>query len=140
MPPVSETKIFLSTVPKPNKENLSVALGPSLVFYNQLLFSTVSYKNTWNHSKSSGWMLKISDGKKALCYVSPLTGCYRISLTLRPAERDLLLQDTTLTSLKQEMETACKFVEGYALQFIVSNKKEHERFMNLLHALMLLGK
>lgn len=132
----SEEKSFLSPTPKPDSANLAAALGLTFDFYLELLAITTAFKPAWNHSKSSGWMLKISDGKKALCYIIPLSGCFKISLTLREAEREILLNDSTLTELHQQLSTAQKFVEGYALQFIISNKKEHAGLLKLLHALM----
>lgn len=136
----SLNKSFLSPVPKPEASNLEAALGSAYVYYNELLTVTRDFKPSWSHSKSSGWMLKISDGRKALCYVIPLTGCYRISLTIREAERTELLQNTHLADLSKEIQNAQRFVEGYALLFIISNKKEHTRFINLLHALLLVRK
>lgn len=136
----SEEKSFLSPTPKPDSANLAAALGLTFDFYLELLAITTAFKPTWNHSKSSGWMLKISDGKKALCYLIPLTGCFKVSLTLREGEREMLLKHKAFAQLHQQISTAKKFVEGYALQFIISNKKEHAGLLKLLHALMLLRK
>lgn len=70
----------------------------------------------------SGWMQKISDSKKALCYIIPLENAFKVSLTVREKEREDFLKDKTLAAIHAPLSSARKFAEGYALQFAVADQ------------------
>lgn len=57
---------------KPIEGKTSEVLGNTFLFFDGLNKMTINYKKEWNFSKSSGWIQKISDGKKALYYFIPL--------------------------------------------------------------------
>jgi hypothetical protein len=78
----------------------------------------------WNFVKGSGWMLKIHAKRKALLYLVPLQGAFRISMAIREAERDLLLQDPDLAPLHEMLASAKKYPEGFYLQLDVNDEMD----------------
>jgi hypothetical protein len=113
-------------------------LGNAYTCYQKIIDQTGSFLQEWAFSKSSGWMLKIHDRKKALLYLIPLNAGFRISLTIRENERNNFLCDDELINMHDQISSAKKYTEGFALQFDVANQKEYqpvEQFIRKLGAL-----
>ncbi len=108
---------FLEKTNRPKDDTLRLALGDTWPACERILAIAVGFQPTWNHSKSSGWMLKVADKKKALYYLIPLQGGFDVGLTVRPAERDLLLHDEAVAQLHEPLADAKKYSEGFALRF-----------------------
>lgn len=135
-----EEKTFLDKKIIPTDESLEQALGVSFPFYQRVVSLAGGFYHEWNYTKSGGWMLKVHDKKKALFYVIPLKNEFKISMAIREAERDALVIDPELISFHNALKTAKKYVEGYALQFKISNDSEYlniELFIKKLTAIRL---
>lgn len=120
---------------KPTEELLRVALGEAFQYYREFDSLTVGYKKAWNFSKSSGWILKVHDGKKALYYFIPLNNSFKISLAIREQEKLTFLGDSDLHHLKEQLEDAKKYSEGFALQFLISDQESFSRCFPLIKKL-----
>lgn len=133
-----ETRPFFEKTNEPNPQTLRDALGDSIALYEALIYLTARYSLAldWSHSKQSGWMLKVHDKKKALLYIIPLIGGFRVSLTLRESEREVLMQNSTLAALHADMEAAKKYSEGYALVFEIRDSGSYARLLALLEEIM----
>jgi hypothetical protein len=116
-----EERPFWEKTPKPTPESIQSALGAAHQAYLNLLAIAATYHHAWNHSKQSGWMLKVHDKKKALLYLIPLQNSFHVSLTLRQQERDALLESSALASLHPALRSAKQYAEGYALAFMVTD-------------------
>ena len=115
---------FLEKSNQPNDQTLQAALGSLHAAYQDLIALADSYQQAWTFTKSSGWMLKIHDRKKALFYLIPLRGGFKISLAIRPAEREALLRDDELADLHEKISSSKKYSEGFALQFDIASPQE----------------
>ena len=85
--------------------------------------NTKTFSKEWNYSKSSGWIQKVFDNKKALLYLIPLTNQFIISMTVRENEREILLNDKEIDFHKEQLKQAKKYSEGFAMRFSVSDKE-----------------
>ena len=115
-----------TAVPKPGKkpDELSLRRGLAGAFpaYKELMERTKSYHQEWKfYGAKIGWQLKIARNDKALLYLTPLDGAFRIGLALREAERDALLSSSLSTKLKDEIRVAKRVSEGYPLRISVFN-------------------
>jgi hypothetical protein len=117
---------FLKQSSKPTEQTVQSALGSMYVYYQKVLALANSYSQEWGFTKSSGWMLKAFDKKKALFYLIPLNDGFKVSLTIREAEREVFLNDGELALLHDKIASSKKYSEGFALQFDVANKKEYQ--------------
>ena len=106
---------------KPIESVLESTLGKSFSRFGATLALAAAFSQEWNFSKGSGWMLKVHDGKKALLYVIPLAGCFRISMAIRESERDALLADPDLLAMHDRLASAKEYSEGFALQFDIDD-------------------
>ncbi|HEX7492298.1 MAG TPA: DUF3788 family protein [Candidatus Limnocylindrales bacterium] len=102
---------------KPTESAIESTIGQSFDRYQSVLALASSFSREWNFSRGSGWMLKIHDGKKALLYLIPLAGRFKISMAIRETERDALQADQQLAELHAKLASAKKYSEGLALQF-----------------------
>lgn len=116
-----EQRPFIDKSVQPDELLLKNALGKAYKFYIELDNLTASFKKDWDYSKSSGWMQKVHDGKKALYYFIPLKGAFIISLAVREQEKDDFLTMKSLAALHDELKAAKKYSEGYALKFQVAD-------------------
>jgi hypothetical protein len=116
---------FLDASNKPADLNLPSVLGSMFVFYREVLGLADSYTQEWIYSKSGGWMLKVFDRKKALFYLIPLNECFKINMAIRQEEREAFMNDNELGDLHQKLTSAKKYSEGFAMQFDITNQKDH---------------
>jgi len=127
---------FLDKTKKPTEKSMQAKLGSTYIYYMKIVGLARSYIQDWTFSKSSGWMLKISNRKKSLLYIIPLVNMFKISLTIREKEREILLQDNELRTIHEIMSTSKKYPEGFAMQFNISSRKDYQPFELLLRRII----
>jgi len=76
-------------------------------------------------------MLKVHDKNKALFYIIPLNGEFKISMAIRENERNTFLEDNELKVIHGMIKSAKKYREGYTLRFEVKNN-ENFKIISLL--------
>ena len=119
-----EERPFIEKSSKPTEQALQIALRSTYAFYKDVLDLANSFLQEWAFTTSGGWMLKVYDRKKALFYLIPLNDRFKISLTLRENEREAFLLDDELKMLHDKISLSKKYVEGFALQFEITDKNE----------------
>ena len=117
---------FLDKSNKPTEQTIQAALGSTYIYYKKVIGLASSYLQEWTFTKSSGWMLKLYDRKKALFYLIPLKNGFKLSLTIRDDERDAFLRDGELAIMHDKISSSKKYTEGFALQFDIANKSEFQ--------------
>jgi len=111
---------------KPTGQAIQAALGNTYSYYEKIIGLASAYSQEWTFTKSSGWMLKIYDRKKALLYLIPLNGGFKISLAIHENEREALLRDDELGIMHDQISASKKYSEGFALQWNVANENEFQ--------------
>jgi hypothetical protein len=117
---------FIEKTRKPTENNMQSALGATYNCYKKIIDLASLYLKEWTFSKSSGWMQKIYDQKKALLYIFPLNNSFKISLTIREKEREAFLNDKDLQKLHEKISLSKKYSEGFALQIDINNEDEFQ--------------
>jgi hypothetical protein len=115
---------FLGKAQKPDIAALE--LGPAFAFYRDLTHLCDGFKQEWVHTHGSGWMLKVTDGKKALCYVIPLEDSFRVSMAIRESERGALIESEHMADYAALLTSARKFAEGYSVVFDVTADSSYD--------------
>jgi len=118
---------FLEKAQKPGIAALEVALGPAFAFYRDLTDLCDGLRQEWVHTEGSGWMLKVADGKKALCYVLPLEDSFRVSMAIRESERAALLESEDMADYGALLTSARRFAEGYSVAFDVTGGSSYDQ-------------
>jgi len=140
METMMEERPFCNKAFEPTDDNLNMVLASTFSYYNQLLEHAEGFSRKWNYSKSSGWMQKVFDRKKALFYVIPLANQFQISMAVREAEREILLTDRGLDFAKEQLRQAKKYNEGYAMRYLVVDAKSSSRTILFIKKLIALRK
>ena len=130
-------RFFSDESTKPNENNLKTVLGDVYNEYKSIMEISDFFSKDWNFSKSSGWMLKVHDKKKALFYLIPLKQEFKISMAIRGPERETLVEDAELEKIHQIILSAKKYREGFVIRFS-SNDEEYETFIKLIRKLIIL--
>lgn len=133
-----EDRIFLDKDLKPSDEVLKPVFDDIYVYYEELMDIAESFSKDWNFSKSSGWMLKVHDNKKALFYLIPLEDEFIISMAVRENERKSFLEDDELKLIHLMIKSAKKYREGYALRFNIKNNADFKMPKTLIKKLVVL--
>ena len=119
-------RAFLDKSHKPTEQNIQTLLGSMFTYFKKIVGLANSYSQEWTFTKSSGWILKIYDRKKALLYLIPLKDGFKISLAIREDERKAFLSNDELEVMHDKIFSSKKYSEGYALQFDIANKKDFQ--------------
>jgi hypothetical protein len=117
-----EVRPFNDQNNKPTDKDIRLLLQDNYRFYANLAAITKSNTHEWSFSKSGGWMEKVHDGKKALYYLIPLQGSFTISLAIREAEKDKMVDDKGFQNYLTILTEAKKYSEGYNLRFSVEDE------------------
>ncbi len=125
----------------PTDEALEARLASAWPPMRSVMEMAGSFKRDWSFSNSSGWVLKVHDGQKALWYLTPLLGSFTVSMAIRETERDALLADPAVgDGVHEQLESARKFGEGFALGFDVGDSDDLAAVEPFLRALIALRK
>ncbi len=111
---------------EPTNEKINEALGAVSEYYHDLNKLTKDFQHTWNHSKSSGWMEKVEDNKKALYYFIPLNDSFILSMAIRENEKEYFESKEGMVKYKDIVSTARKYSEGYNIKFEVENSEQYD--------------
>lgn len=127
---------FMDPANEPAGQTIKTALGEMFICYKEITGEAGGFSQEWNFSKSSGWMLKVFDARKALFYLIPLNGGFKISMAIRENERETFLQDGELWMLQEKLASSKKYSEGFAMQFDISNRDDFQPAEQLIKKLI----
>lgn len=113
---------------QPTTELLKNIFGEANKFSDELNALAVGFRKEWNFSKSSGWMQKVHDDKKALYYFIPLNDSFIISVAIREQEKAEFLFDENLSDLFDQLNDSKKYSEGYVMKFLINDETSFSKF------------
>ena len=133
-----EERLFLDKALKPADQTLQQVLNDTYGYYKELMDMAGPFLKDWNFTKTSGWMLKVHDKKKALFYLIPLKNEFKISMAIRENERDAFLTDGDFETIHDLIKSAKKYREGRALRFNVKDELDYKMPKLLIKKLIML--
>jgi hypothetical protein len=125
MPP----NAFIGKPEKPTDAELVTALGPCKALWDQLLADLAEEHGIvireWNpYSRKAGWSLRLKHGKRAILYLSPCGGFFRVSFALG----DKAVQAARECRLPQRViriiDEAKRYAEGTGVRIEVRTSKD----------------
>lgn len=122
----------------PTAGKLARALGKAYPLFQDVSALVFEYAREWRHyGKNYGWQYKVSDAKRALCYITPIENAIRVTVGVREKERmDLLKSDRLPKKFRAEIESAKKHPEGFAVYVLVNDPASLATCKIILRALM----
>jgi hypothetical protein len=116
---------FHSKASFPDDLSLKKALATVYPAYKKLLTLIEAYPREWKfYGPKIGWQLKVTKKGKALFYLIPQNGLFRLGFAVRDKEKEVLLNSKLPIKAKEELAIAKRYPEGYPLKLQV--KKESD--------------
>jgi hypothetical protein len=120
---------FIGKAEQPTDAELSAALGPARVLWDQLLAALAAdYELTngeWNsYSRKAGWSLRLKREKRNILYLAPCGGCFRVAFILG----DRAMQAARASGLSKPvlkiLDEAPRYPEGSGVRMEVKGPKD----------------
>ena len=120
----------------PDEPKIRKALGDLYPAYRELVDLTGPFSHEWKYyGKNYGWQLKVTHKGKALLYITPLKGSFRVGFAVRENEKELLLNSKLSRKTKGELETARKYSEGYPIRVDVTARADMKNLQVIVQIL-----
>jgi hypothetical protein len=109
----------------PDDTVLKTVLGRAFSSYRDVVSLSGGFSGEWKfYGRKYGWQWKVYQKKKALFYLVPLKGGFRVGFAVRSEERVALLDSGLSDETKSALRMAKKYPEGYPLRFSVMCKAD----------------
>ena len=131
-------KVLVDESVFPTEEVLESTLGDSFACLQELVkVPGNDYAQEWDFiSKKSGWRLKVSKRGKALFYVIPYAGLFRVAFALRDSEKDAVMASTLSQEYKDLLGASKRYKEGWALRIDVADADVCKEVVKIVDVLM----
>ncbi len=128
--------IFLDKSVKPNDEMLSVALGRSYKYWNEITTSLSSLYSPlteeWKfYGAASGWTLKLLFKKRNLFFFAPCEKYFRIAFVFGDKAVQEVEASALPSSMIKELKNAKRYVEGRGLRLEIRKKADVKNIITL---------
>lgn len=121
-----ETSIFMNLQVTPQAADLVVPLGGTYSVWKEIRdFVFEKYPaalEEWHVSvKKYGWGFRIKDKKRAIIYLSPREGFFRVAMVFGQKATDRILESNISNDIKEELINSKVYVEGRVIRLEVHN-------------------
>ena len=119
--------IFTDKEKKPTEADLKKAIGRTYSSWKSLAeFTYQSYPSAtegWNFSGDKyGWSFRISDKKRALIYLLPRDGFFKVAFVFGQKATDEILTADIADAIKTELKNAKVYAEGRGIRLDVKDQ------------------
>ena len=107
----------------PDDLKLKKGLGDVFPVYKELLMLVEDYKQEWKfYGPKMGWQFKVTHKGKALLWLAPQEGSFRLGFAVRDKEKEVLLNSNLPAKAKKELAAAKRYPEGWPLRLQVKKQ------------------
>jgi hypothetical protein len=107
----------------PDDQKLKNAFGSIYPAFKELLTLVEEYEQVWKfYGPRIGWQCKVAHKGKALFYLTPEEGSFRLGFAVRDKEREILLNSKLPAKAKEELVAAKRYPEGWPLRLHISKQ------------------
>ena len=119
-----ETSIFMDLSKMPETADLEIPLGNTYPIWNEIRgFVLEKYPaaiEEWHIAvKKYGWGFRIKDKKRAIIYLSPRMGFFKVAMVFGQKATDQILATDISTEIKQELMNSKVYMEGRVIRLDV---------------------
>jgi hypothetical protein len=124
---MDDISIFMDKATVPTEDILSEKIGPSFSWWTEIReFVLASCKNCvaeWNFpGKNYGWSYRIKDKKRAIIYLLPRNGCFKVAFVFGQKATDQILESDISAEIKDQLMKAKKYAEGRGISIDVADE------------------
>lgn len=122
-----DTSIFMDLTKTPQTKNLEIPLGETFPFWKIIRdFVFMKYPTAieeWHVSvKKYGWGFRIKDKKRAIIYLSPRMGFFKVTMVFGQNATDEILNSDISSEIKEELIKSKVYMEGRVIRLEVHNQ------------------
>lgn len=123
-----DTSIFMNKAEKPDKVKLQLGIDKNIELW-VLLRDRVYEKypaatEEWNFpGKKYGWSFRIKDKKRAIIYLLPREGYFKVAFVFGQKATDQIMDSDISQKIKEELQNAKKYAEGRGIRIDVRNNE-----------------
>lgn len=119
-----EANAFVGKSKKPTGDDLVVALGPSKMFWDQLVSWLAEELGAniqeWNsYSPKAGWSLRVKHKKRTIVWLTPCSGCFRAAFVLGEKAMKAARQSKLPKQVLKLLDEATRYPEGTGVRLNV---------------------
>jgi len=120
---------FIGHAEQPTDGELTAALGPAKVLWNQLIDVLADecgvVGQEWNsYSPKAGWSLRLKREQRNIVYLSPCLGCFRVSFALGDKALLAARQSKLPPRIIRIIYEAKRYAEGTGVRLEVKASKD----------------
>ena len=121
-----DTSIFLDLTKTPKTSDLEIPLGETFPIWMKIRdFVFEKYPvavEEWHVSvKKYGWGFRIKDKKRAIIYLSPRGGFFRVAMVFGQKATDKILNSDISDFVKQELLKSTVYMEGRVVRLEIND-------------------
>ncbi|MBL7111305.1 MAG: DUF3788 domain-containing protein [Bacteroidales bacterium] len=129
--------VFTDKEKIPNEEDLQSKLGPLyslwIEFRNYVYEKYPGAKEEWNYpGKKYGWSFRIKDKKRAIIYLLPRDGFFKVAFVFGQKATDQVLASPIPGEIKQELMDARVYAEGRGIRIDIKDESKNEDIKRLV--------
>jgi hypothetical protein len=123
---MEEISVFRNKEIKPTDKDLAEKLDTTYDLWKRIHDLVLSkYPNglgEWNcPGKKSGWSFRIKDKKRAIIYLLPRNGYFKVAFVFGQKATDSVLESEISSAIKKELMQATKYAEGRGIRIDIKN-------------------
>lgn len=122
-----DQSVFMDKNKKPSEFDLMESLGTTYSFWQKIREQVLSLYpgglEEWSHSGAKyGWGFRIKDKKRAIVYLLPRDGYFKVAFVFGQKATELILQSQVSQEIKNELESARVYTEGRGIRIDVKEE------------------
>ncbi len=129
---IMETSIFMHKEKKPAVAELKSALGEKHQLWQEIrdfVFENPVAVEEWNFpGKKYGWSYRIKDKKRAIIYLLPREGFFKVAFVFGQKATNFILAENISDTIKTELNNARVYAEGRGIQIEI---REHSNLRDV---------
>lgn len=122
-----DQSIFMDKNKQPDETDLMKSLGTTYSLWQKICEQVLSLYpgglEEWSHPGAKyGWGFRIKDKKRAIVYLLPRDGYFKVAFVFGQKATDLILQSQVSPEIKNELESARVYAEGRGIRIDVKEE------------------
>jgi Protein of unknown function (DUF3788) len=132
-----DCSVFLDKLKVPTDAELKENIGNTYELWKQLRdFVFHVYPNAteeWNFpGKKYGWSFRIKDKKRAIIYLLPREGYFKVAFVFGQKATDQIFESGISIEIKTELQNAKKYAEGRGIRIDINDDSKLSDIKNLI--------
>src|ERR1035438_696561 len=116
---------FIGRTQPPTDDELSAQLGGARALWDELLVSLALPMQEWHsYSPKAGWSLKLKLGKRAIVYLAPCHGSFRVAFVLGAKAVEAARQAKLAKAVLRIINEAPRYAEGTGVRLEIRARKD----------------